>query len=85
MRIELFDDEVDSIRIFAIEDQLSVEKVEQVVIFPARERLFIGGDLEQIKERIWQDAQEQSDKLLKAGRGRLLIICSPKQHTTSNC
>lgn len=69
VRIELFDDEVDSIRIFAIEDQLSVEKVEQVVIFPARERLFIGGDLEQIKERIWQDAQEQSDKLLKAGRG----------------
>lgn len=67
IRIELFDDEIDSIRIFNIENQLSIDKVEQVTIYPARERLFINCDWEQIKNQIWADAQTQSDKLLATG------------------
>lgn len=39
-RIDLFDDEVDSIRIFNPEDQLSTEKVEQINLLPAREYPF---------------------------------------------
>ena len=36
-RIELFGDEIDSIRTFNIESQRSIEKVEVVEIFPAKE------------------------------------------------
>ena len=36
-RIELFGDEIDSIRTFNIESQRSIEKVESIEIFPAKE------------------------------------------------
>jgi transcription-repair coupling factor (superfamily II helicase) len=65
VRIELFDDEVDSIRTFRIDDQLSIEKVDQVTIFPARDRLYVDLDFEQVRDDIWQDAKRQSAKLLK--------------------
>jgi len=67
VRIELFDDEIDSIRLFNIENQRSIENIMEVTIFPARERLFLTADREALKERIWQDAQNQSERLLKAG------------------
>ncbi|WP_335872101.1 transcription-repair coupling factor [Bacillus sp. 2205SS5-2] len=40
IRIELFDTEVDSIRRFGIEDQRSIEKLQQIMIGPASELLF---------------------------------------------
>ena len=67
VRIELFDDQTDSIRIFNIENQRSIGKIPAVTIFPARERLFFGGDSEAIKNQIWKDAREQSERLIKAG------------------
>ena len=36
-RIELFGDEIDSIRTFNIESQRSIEKVKNLEIFPAKE------------------------------------------------
>ncbi|MFO7153142.1 MAG: transcription-repair coupling factor [Bacillota bacterium] len=39
-RIEFFGDEVDSIREFSVEDQRSIEKLQEVYIFPAREMVF---------------------------------------------
>lgn len=66
VRIELFDDEVDSIRVFDVNNQLSLEKTNAVTLFPARERIYIDFDLEQVKERIWADALTQSEALIKA-------------------
>ena len=36
-RIELFGDEIESIRTFNIESQRSIEKVKRIEIFPAKE------------------------------------------------
>lgn len=36
-RIELFDDEIESIRTFDVESQLSLKKIERIELFPARE------------------------------------------------
>lgn len=59
VRIELFDDEIDSIRLFSIDSQRSIENIQEVTIFPARERLFVTEDREAVKDQIWQDAQDQ--------------------------
>ncbi len=37
VRIELWDDEVDSIRTFDIESQRSIEELERVLVYPATE------------------------------------------------
>ena len=58
VRIELFDDEVDSIRLFDAGTQRSVESVDQVVILPAREVLYRERDLSAILHRI-SDAASQ--------------------------
>ncbi len=42
VRIELWDDEVDSIRTFDVESQRSVEQLEQAVIYPATEVILSG-------------------------------------------
>ena len=45
IRIELWDDEVDSIRTFDLESQRSVEKLEKVVLYPAAEVVLTGQQL----------------------------------------
>lgn len=40
VRIEFFDDEVDSIRIFDLYSQVSIDKAEKVIIIPAREYIY---------------------------------------------
>ncbi|WP_028829419.1 transcription-repair coupling factor [Proteocatella sphenisci] len=50
VRIELFDDEVDSIRIFDIFTQKSIEKVNKVKILPARSFIYPQNLLQAIKE-----------------------------------
>ncbi|HXK97162.1 MAG TPA: transcription-repair coupling factor [Limnochordia bacterium] len=67
VRIELFDDEIDSIRLFSIDSQRSIENIQEVTIFPARERLFVTEDREAVKDQIWQDAQDQGERLINAG------------------
>ncbi|HHX01315.1 MAG TPA: transcription-repair coupling factor [Firmicutes bacterium] len=67
VRIELFDDEVDSIRIFNIENQRSIDNISEITIYPARDRLFVAEDMEAVTDQIWQDAQEQSERLIKTG------------------
>ncbi len=66
VRIELFDDEVDSIRTFNIVDQVSIEVIKGTSIFPARELLFGQYDQEQLQDKIWQAAQLHSERLLKS-------------------
>ncbi|MCG0275798.1 MAG: transcription-repair coupling factor [Thermosediminibacteraceae bacterium] len=58
-RIEFFGDEVDSIREFSVEDQRSIEKLQEVFIFPAREVVF---DREMAKDAAISIARELEER-----------------------
>ena len=73
-RIELFGDEIDSIRTFNIESQRSIEKVESMEIFPAKEVIVdeeakksandkIISELDSIIEKSNKKDSEQVDKI----------------------
>lgn len=67
VRIELFGDEVDSLRIFDFANQKSLENITDVTITTARETLYDFTQLNQIKAAIWQGVKNQSDRLHKLG------------------
>ncbi|MDK7754254.1 MAG: transcription-repair coupling factor [Peptoniphilus harei] len=54
-RIELFDDEVDSIRSFEIESQRSIEKLEKITIYPIEDLIIKADERDQVAERIKKD------------------------------
>ncbi|MDF2548338.1 MAG: mfd [Anaerosolibacter sp.] len=66
-RIELFDDEVDSIRSFDLESQLSIEKVKTVFVGPAQEMIV---DQERKKAAIIR-LQEERKHLPKKIKGKI--------------
>jgi transcription-repair coupling factor (superfamily II helicase) len=70
-RIEFFDDEVESIRQFAVEDQLSRQRVEAVKIFPARELILTPAERERGREDLAQRGEEICSRLEAKGRGPL--------------
>lgn len=55
-RIELWDDEIDSIRSFDVESQRSIENLESVEIYPATELILTEQEKEEGLERIQKDA-----------------------------
>ena len=59
VRIELWDDEIDSIRMFDVESQRSIEKVESYRAFPATECILTEEEIQNGLERIRQEATEQ--------------------------
>ena len=63
-RIELWDDEVDSIRTFDLESQRSVEQVEEAVLYPASEQALKRKDLEHGIRRI-KEAGLKQEKLFR--------------------
>lgn len=63
IRIELFDIEVDSIREFDINSQMSKRNLENVQIIPISENEYKSLDINQIKNRIREDLDEFKDKL----------------------
>lgn len=76
-RIELWDDEVDSIRTFNASTQRSIEKVKQVLIIPNQEIIFplrvlkkaiplIEEDLNKVMEILEQEGKKESKKTIKA-------------------
>lgn len=65
VRIELWDDEVDSIRSFDLENQRSVENLESVRIYPASELPLEKTVLEAGLERIRKEAKKQEESLRK--------------------
>lgn len=67
VRIELFDDEIDSIRYFDPESQRSTETVTQVEIYPAREFFFAREDFEQAKISIENELTDHLEKLRGQG------------------
>lgn len=60
IRIELFDDEIDSIRAFDVFSQKSIEKIKKVVITPSREFIY-PEDISKAIERIKRETNKFTD------------------------
>ena len=79
VRIELWDDEVDSIRTFDLESQRSVEQLERAVIYPATETVLCESWKEtgirrlREEEKIYEKALRQQHKLEEAQRIKSII------------
>lgn len=52
VRIELFDDEVDSLRYFDVEDQRSIETIDKIEIMPARELFYLDSEGDLFADRL---------------------------------
>jgi transcription-repair coupling factor (superfamily II helicase) len=68
VRIEFFGDEIDSIRIFNVEDQISMGSLPEILILPAREGLWLQEDFERSQSFIIQDLNNQVGKLEEFGK-----------------
>jgi transcription-repair coupling factor (superfamily II helicase) len=67
-RLEFFGDEIDTIRRFRVEDQLSVARVQQMTVLPAREGLWTFEAFQRALPIMEADLQEQADRLEDLGR-----------------
>src|SRR6185295_11776982 len=63
VRIELFGDEIDSMRAFDPTDQRSVEAVREVVLLPATEFLLPAGGADEFRARLGRMANRLPDRL----------------------
>lgn len=61
-RIELFGDEVESIRTFNTESQRSIEKVKKIDIFPAKEIILTEDSIQSGKEKLLNELTEIKEK-----------------------
>jgi transcription-repair coupling factor (superfamily II helicase) len=68
VRIEFFGDEIDSIRNFKVEDQISSGPLKEVFILPAREGLWQQEEFDKSQGLIQADLQKQVRKLEDIGR-----------------
>lgn len=64
-RIELWGDEVESIRSFDILSQRSIEKLEAVSVYPATEFILSGDKLKEGLQKIQKEAKKQAEVLRK--------------------
>lgn len=64
-RIELWDDEIDTIRSFDTESQKSIENLDELVIYPACELVLTEGEKAAGIKKITEEAEKLSDKLRK--------------------
>ena len=63
VRIELFGDEIDTIRIFDVDSQRTVERIPKITLFPAAEYIFTPTELQQGKNRILEEAKRTEEAL----------------------
>ncbi len=70
-RVELFDNEVDSIRTFNIENQLSLDKLNDIRIFPAKEVLLTEDKIQKSISSLKSDLQNFRGKLSLESRAHL--------------
>nr|WP_246637561.1 transcription-repair coupling factor [Crassaminicella profunda] len=68
-RIELFDDEIDSIRSFDIYSQLSLEKLKEVLVTPAQEVLLDDDQKKEAIKKIKVDFKEHEKKIREESNG----------------
>ncbi len=79
VRIELWDDEADSIRTFDVESQRSVEELERAVIYPASEAVFTKEQLEaglgelEAEEKAYEKALRGQRRIEEASRIRTIV------------
>ena len=59
VRIELWDDEVDSIRLFDVESQRSVEKIQTYDVFPATEWILSEDEIDAGFEKVKDEVEKQ--------------------------
>jgi len=71
-RIEFFDDEIDSIREFDVITQLSIEKVHQVYVGPAREIIYDYEQAEHLTEQLKKIIEKLEEKLIRSGHKDIL-------------
>ncbi len=65
VRIELFGDEIDTIRVFDVDSQRTVERIPEITLFPAAEYIFSAADLQKGREKILEEAK-QTEAALRA-------------------
>lgn len=65
VRIDLWDDEIDSIKFFDVESQRSIENLNQIIIYPATEYLLTKEELTNGIEKIREEAEEYYGRLRK--------------------
>lgn len=65
VRIELWDDEIDTIRTFDTESQKSIENIESIVVYPACELVLTEAEKQKGITRILKEAEITSEKLRK--------------------
>lgn len=70
-RIELFDNEIDSIRSFDKETQLSIEKHEKIRIYPAKEVVMPSKNIESARKKLKVELQNYGGKLLPASKAHI--------------
>ena len=63
VRIELWDDEIDTIRIFDIETQKSIESIDSIVVYPACELVLDENEKQVGIAHMMQEAEQVSEKL----------------------
>lgn len=94
VRIELWDDEVDSIRTFDVENQRSIERLEEITIFPAKECVLtqeeidtglgkIAEEFEVLEKKFIADKKPDALKRLREARELLEITCDYQKYINS--
>jgi len=68
VRVELFGDEIESVRAFDPASQRSYEEVEGLTVLPAREVLLGEGAAEAAAPRIEEAGREQAERLRSTGK-----------------
>lgn len=72
-RVELFDDEVDSIRVFDIDTQRSIERVDKVIIPPTREVLISNEFKDKVLLNIDEDFKKSTKKFKDGSKEKILL------------
>ena len=72
VRIELFDDEIDSIRYFDLETQRSIRKLDMVELFPMREMLLRPEDFEKGSKEIEKALNDRLNFYSSSGKKKAL-------------
>ena len=68
VRIELWDDEIDSIRSFDVESQRSIERLQKVTIYPATEYVLTQAEIDEGIAAINNEVAKQADIFKKADK-----------------
>lgn len=77
-RIELFDDEIDSIRIFDLKTQRSIDNLSSIRIPPIKEILILKGEAESIANEMEIDLNARIKKLQKKGEVEIIDSLTEK-------